>query len=112
MEYVDTLTLDASRERIRRLFTLALDDLPVVDTVRRLAGELGTLPATGPEALLLIAEGDDETLAAISAYFMFELGDTEFAAGISRAVRRSKVPLLDRDLINLLTGGARPAHAT
>ena len=111
MEYIDTLTLDTSREQVRRLFALVLDDLPFTESVQRLNNGIGVLPTTGPQALLMLAEGDDETLAAIAAYYMFELRDAKFAEGISQVIRRARGPLLDHDVIRLLTRGARSAHA-
>lgn len=71
-EFVDSLTRGLARPRIRRLFSLIIDDLPLQEALKRGADDLGPLPSSATDALSRLLRSDDATLAMLAAYDALE----------------------------------------
>ncbi len=65
LEFVDALTANFSVSRIRRLFNLMLDDLPVTEMLERASDEVAIV-SSPEQALRALLDSDDEVLWALS----------------------------------------------
>jgi hypothetical protein len=100
LEFLDTLMLATPRERrrdldlalllddMRELLRLLSDDLPDAEKVARAARFLAKTPATSADALAILLDDRDETLATLAAYYSLEIGTPELRERVSVALAR------------------------
>jgi AAA family ATP:ADP antiporter len=105
LEFLDALMLVAPRDRrtdldlallrddVRELLRLANDDMPDADRVARSSRFLAKTPATHGEALAVLLEDRDETLATLAAFYSLELGTPELRERVSVAMARRPLPV-------------------
>jgi ATP:ADP antiporter, AAA family len=100
LEFLDTLMLATPKERrndlelallrddMRDLLRLVSDDLPDAERVARASRFLPKIPTTHAEALAVLLDDGDETLATLAAYYSLEIGTPELRERVSVALAR------------------------
>ncbi len=68
LEYIDTLTLDATNAELRTLFRLVVDDLPDADRVARATAFIPDPPRSYHRALSKLIRDPDDAIASLAAY--------------------------------------------
>jgi hypothetical protein len=105
LEFLDALMLVAPRERrqdldlallrddVRELLRLGVDDMPDADRVARASRFLAKTPANHAEAVAVLLEDRDETLATLAAFYSLELGTPELRERVNVAMARRPLPV-------------------
>jgi AAA family ATP:ADP antiporter len=69
MEFLDTLTLDASDPALRELLRLAVDDLPWPARLSRAAGWAGPAPASVADVMRILGRDSDEAMRTLAKHY-------------------------------------------
>ncbi len=102
LEFIDTLTLQSGIPRIRRLFSIVVDELPRIEALRRASTELPDLPTSTEAALEILIESTDVTLSTLAAYHVMERRVSALADRVEGLVERSEAPLFDAGVLRQL----------
>lgn len=91
-EFLDVLLARRDQEALRELLGIVVDNLSDVERVARASSRVPLVARTHDEALALLVDDRDDTLAALAAHYADSLGSTRLRDVVARA--RARRPTL------------------
>jgi hypothetical protein len=87
-EFLDALLARGDQQPLRELLRIVVDDLSDAERVARAASQVRLVAHSREEALVLLLDERDDTLAALAAHFADSLGQRELREIVARARAR------------------------